>query len=142
MVYEQFNSEIAFNFLLLHILRQKKQYKQNHSLIKFSYIKYWKLAVPVAIIKASKNWRAVLRNKNSVFNHLRRAIITTGIYTMKLSQIAFRFTFLALAIIYLSAISEFINPNLLNFDLNIRYDVTAITILVISFVYIFMKRSR
>lgn len=61
---------------------------------------------------------------------------------MKLSQIAFRFIFLSLAVLYIIAISEFINPAFFDFDINIRFDVTFITILVISLVYIFMRRSR
>ena len=61
---------------------------------------------------------------------------------MKFSQILFRITFFALAMIYLAVLAEFVAPSRLNFDFELRFDLLILTLLMCAFVYIFLRRAK
>ncbi|MDT0593239.1 hypothetical protein [Glaciecola petra] len=61
---------------------------------------------------------------------------------MKLSQIIFRISFALLAIIYIAVITEFLNPDYFKFNIEIGYDVLALTAAVGIYVFFFFKRNK
>jgi uncharacterized membrane protein len=61
---------------------------------------------------------------------------------MKLSQVVFRITFIALAIIYVAVLAEFLNPQYFNVNVEIRYDALALTALIVGYLYFFLKRAK
>lgn len=60
---------------------------------------------------------------------------------MKLPQLIFRITFLVLAIVYLTVLTDFLDPKIFDVNIDIRYDVVGLTLLVIGYVAFFMKKS-
>jgi hypothetical protein len=60
---------------------------------------------------------------------------------MTFSQIAFRVTFVLLAVIYLAVITDFLNPQTFNVHINVRYDAVALSALVVGCIYMFFRRS-
>ena len=61
---------------------------------------------------------------------------------MKLSQIIFKMSFLALAVVYLAVLSEFLSPQQLAINFDIKYDVLLLTSVVLAYIYVFIKRAR
>lgn len=64
------------------------------------------------------------------------------IVRMKLSQIVFRITFIALAIVYVAVLAEFLNPQYFNVKVEIRYDVLVLTALIVGYLFFFLKRTK
>lgn len=61
---------------------------------------------------------------------------------MKPSQLLFRITFVALAILYLAILTEFIDLSMFEVQLDVGHDALGLTLLVIAYVFIFMRKSR
>ena len=61
---------------------------------------------------------------------------------MKLSQIIFRITFFALAVVYIAVLAEFLNPQYFNVQVEIRHDVLVLTAIIVAYVYFFIRRSK
>lgn len=61
---------------------------------------------------------------------------------MKLSQIVFRISFALLAIIYVAVITEFLNPQYFNFNIEIGFDVIALTGAVAAYAFFFFKSNK
>lgn len=60
---------------------------------------------------------------------------------MKFSQVAFRITFVVLAIAYLAVITDFVDPQSYNLNLNVKYDALALSAIVVCYIYVFLRRS-
>lgn len=56
---------------------------------------------------------------------------------MKLSQIVFRISFIAFAVVYLAVIAEFFSPQQMHLEFEVRYDAIVLTAIVFVYVYIF-----
>jgi hypothetical protein len=61
---------------------------------------------------------------------------------MKLSQIVFRISFALLAIVYLAVITEFLNPQYFSFDVEIGFDVIALSGIVVAYAFFFFRSNR
>jgi hypothetical protein len=61
---------------------------------------------------------------------------------MKLSQVVFRITFFVLAVVYAAVLTEFLNPQYFNVQVEIRYDVVVLTGLIVGYLYLFLKRAK
>ena len=60
---------------------------------------------------------------------------------MTFSQIAFRIIFVLLAVIYLAVLTDFLNPQSFNVNVSVRYDAVALSVLVVGYIYVFLRRS-
>lgn len=61
---------------------------------------------------------------------------------MKLSQIAFRISFFAFAVIYFTVLSEFVTPQQFNIKFDINFDALFLTCIVLGYFYVFLRRTK
>ena len=61
---------------------------------------------------------------------------------VKLSQIIFRFTCLALVLLYLLVMANILSPGTFSIDFNLRYDVVGLSVIVVAYIFIFLRKPQ
>ncbi len=58
------------------------------------------------------------------------------------SNVVFRLVFAILAIIYIAVLTEFLNPSFFQVKMDMSADVIGLTMLLVGFIFIYLKRSK
>jgi len=61
---------------------------------------------------------------------------------MKLSQIAFRISFLVFAIVYFAVIAEFLAPHQFELKIDLNIDAVFVTSIVLAYFYVFLRKAK